>query len=120
MRDRVCGYSCGYLIAALGLAQVGHMPGSRHRPLVGPERVLERHPGRAYDERMTPVRLTIETERETDGRWIADVRELPGVMAYGQTPVAAVRAVKALALRVIAERFEHGELETSAIEFEAA
>ena len=53
--------------------------------------------------------FTIETGRETDGRWIAEVSELPGTMVYGRTRDEAVRAVKALALRVLADRIEHGE-----------
>ncbi len=48
--------------------------------------------------------LKIETEREVDGRWIAELAILPGVMAYGQTEDEAVAKAKALALRVIAER----------------
>jgi predicted RNase H-like HicB family nuclease len=55
------------------------------------------------------VRLTIELEQEQDGRWIAEVGELPGVMVYASTPRAAYAAVKALALRVLADRMEHGE-----------
>jgi predicted RNase H-like HicB family nuclease len=55
------------------------------------------------------MRLAIEIEREIDGRWIADVTDLPGVMAYGKTRARAVAAVKALALRVIADRIENGE-----------
>ena len=55
------------------------------------------------------MRFTIETERETDGRWIAEVMELPGVMVYGATADDAVARVQALALRVLAERIEHGE-----------
>ena len=55
------------------------------------------------------MRFTIETERETDGRWIAEVMELPGVMVYGATVDDAVARVQVLALRVIAERIEHGE-----------
>lgn len=51
----------------------------------------------------------IETEREADGRWLADVVALPGVMAYGTTRDDAIGAAKALALRVIADRLEHGE-----------
>jgi predicted RNase H-like HicB family nuclease len=51
----------------------------------------------------------IETEQETDGRWIAEVVELPGVMAYGQTLEEAKARVQALALRVVAARIEHGE-----------
>ena len=53
--------------------------------------------------------VKIETERELDGRWIADVTELPGVLAYGETRDDAIAKVKALALRVLADRLEHGE-----------
>jgi len=51
----------------------------------------------------------VETEREDDGRWLAEVLELPGVLAYGDSAQAAVAKVQVLALRVIAERLEHGE-----------
>ena len=50
--------------------------------------------------------LTIELEQEVDGRWIAEVIELPGVMVYGETREAALTRVKALARRVQAERLE--------------
>jgi len=53
--------------------------------------------------------VIIEVEREKDGRWIAEVPELPGVMAYGKTQAQALAKVKALALRVIADRLDHGE-----------
>ncbi len=53
--------------------------------------------------------LTVETEQEEDGRWIAEVRELPGVMVYGSSTGEAVAKAKALALRVVADRLEHGE-----------
>ncbi len=53
--------------------------------------------------------FTIELEREDDGRWIAEVRGLPGVMCYGHDRNEAVARVQALALRVIAERLEHAE-----------
>ena len=53
--------------------------------------------------------LEIELEREEDGRWIADVPALPGVMTYGSTREEALRNVQALALRVIADRLENGE-----------
>ena len=49
---------------------------------------------------------SIETEREADGRWIAEVPELPGVMAYGSTEKEAIAAAEALALRVLADRIE--------------
>ena len=55
------------------------------------------------------MQLTIEFEREDDGRWVAEVPELPGTLAYGATREEADRAVRALALRVIADRLEHGE-----------
>lgn len=48
----------------------------------------------------------IEVERETDGRWIAEITALPGVMVYGRTRADAVRAVYGLALRVLADRIE--------------
>ncbi len=51
----------------------------------------------------------VETEREADGRWIAEVPALPGVMAYDQTRERAIAKAEALALRVLAERLEHGE-----------
>jgi predicted RNase H-like HicB family nuclease len=53
--------------------------------------------------------MKIEIEREQDGRWIAEVPELSGVMAYGQTRAEVIAKVEALALRVIADRLEHGE-----------
>ena len=53
--------------------------------------------------------LTIEIEREDDGRWIAEVPALPGVMCYGQDRDEAVARVQALALRVLADRLEHRE-----------
>jgi predicted RNase H-like HicB family nuclease len=57
----------------------------------------------------TPARLTIEIEREADGRWIAEIPALPGVLAYGVSREEAVARAKALALRVLAERLERGE-----------
>jgi predicted RNase H-like HicB family nuclease len=53
--------------------------------------------------------MKIGIEREKDGRWIAEVRDLPGVMAYGKTRAQAIAKVEALALRVIADRLDHGE-----------
>ncbi len=55
------------------------------------------------------MNLRIEIAREEDGRWIAEVADLPGVMTYGSTRSDAVAKAKALALRVIADRLEHGE-----------
>ena len=53
--------------------------------------------------------MRIEIEKEMDGRWIGEVPDLPGVMAYGATRDEAVSRAKALALRVLADRLEHGE-----------
>ena len=53
--------------------------------------------------------LRIELEREEDGRWIAEVSELPGALVYGSSREEAIAKVQALALRVLAERLEHGE-----------
>jgi predicted RNase H-like HicB family nuclease len=55
------------------------------------------------------VNLTVEFEREEDGRWLADVIDLPGVIAYGASREEAAAQAQALALRVIADRLEHGE-----------
>ena len=55
------------------------------------------------------MRLRVELEREEDGRWIAEVPELPGVMSYGASRDEAVSRVQALTLRVLADRLEHGE-----------
>jgi predicted RNase H-like HicB family nuclease len=53
--------------------------------------------------------LKIEVEQESDGRFIAEVPQLPGVMAYGQTRKQAIEKVEALALRTLADRVEQGE-----------
>jgi predicted RNase H-like HicB family nuclease len=53
--------------------------------------------------------VNIEMDREEDGRWIAEVPDLPGVMVYGQSPEEAMARVEALALRVLADQLEHGE-----------
>jgi predicted RNase H-like HicB family nuclease len=55
------------------------------------------------------MKWTIEIEKEDDGRWLSEIPELPGVLAYGQTRDEAVAKAKALALRVLADRIEHGE-----------
>ena len=53
--------------------------------------------------------LTLELDREEDGRYIAEVLDLPGVLAYGATREEATARAQALALRVLADRLEHGE-----------
>ena len=61
------------------------------------------------------MELVIELDREDDGRWIAEIPSLPGVMAYGETRDGALRAVEALALRVLADRLEHGEIDSEPV-----
>lgn len=66
--------------------------------------------------------FTVEYEREDDGRWLAEVVELPGVLAYGKDSDEAIAKAQALALRVLADRLEHGEgnRELVSISFAAA
>jgi len=54
--------------------------------------------------------LNIEVEQEADGRWLTEIPSLPGVMTYGASRDEAIAKVKALALRVLADRLEHGEV----------
>ena len=56
------------------------------------------------------MQLVLEVEQEADGRWLAEVVDLPGVLVYAATAEAAAAAAKALSLRVLADRIEHGEL----------
>ena len=55
------------------------------------------------------MHFKVELEQEEDGRWIADIPGLPGVLVYGESPEDARAKVQALALRVLADRLEHGE-----------
>jgi predicted RNase H-like HicB family nuclease len=66
------------------------------------------------------VNYRIEFEQEEDGRWIADIPELPGVMAYGATKQEAQSKVQALALRVIADQLERDQSTTDHVQFAAA
>jgi len=68
------------------------------------------------------MHFQVELEQEEDGRWIADIPELPGVLVYGESPEDARAKVQALALRVLADRLEHGESDTDllTISFAAA
>lgn len=68
------------------------------------------------------MNYNIEYEREDDGRWLAEVNELPGVLAYGKTSEEAMAKAEALALRVLAERLDQGERkpEPITITFKAA
>jgi predicted RNase H-like HicB family nuclease len=61
------------------------------------------------------VNLTIDLDREEDGRWIAEALELPGVMCYGQSRDEAISNTERLAIEVIADRIAHGELPSSAL-----
>lgn len=61
------------------------------------------------------MNYTIQHEQEEDGRWLAEVPELPGVLAYGLTSQEAISKAEILALRVIAEHLEHGESSPIAI-----
>lgn len=60
-------------------------------------------------DRSEKFKLKVDFSREVDGRWIADIPALPGVTVYGKTRREALAAVEALALRVIADRIDHGE-----------
>ncbi|MCY4450874.1 MAG: type II toxin-antitoxin system HicB family antitoxin [Immundisolibacterales bacterium] len=62
------------------------------------------------------MRFTVETEAEEDGRWIAEIVELPGAMQYGGSRGEAVARAEALALRVLAERIETGDRPAEPIE----
>ena len=68
----------------------------------------QRHSARGRVDPMS-VTFRIEFDREDDGRWIAEIPDLPGVLCYGTTRDEAVARVQALALRVLAERLEHAE-----------
>jgi predicted RNase H-like HicB family nuclease len=63
------------------------------------------------------MNFTLECEQEVDGRWIAEVPELPGVLAYGTSSADAMSKAEVLALRVIADRLENGEAEPVSIQF---
>jgi predicted RNase H-like HicB family nuclease len=68
------------------------------------------------------MKFLIEVEQEDDGRWIAEIPDLPGVLAYGTSREDAIGRAQALALRVLADRIEHGETESPLIDvsFKAA
>jgi len=61
------------------------------------------------------MHLSIELDREDDGRWIAEALELPGVMTYGDTPEEAIANTEKLAIEVIADRVKHRELPVAAL-----
>ncbi len=66
-----------------------------------------------------PNQLTIEFDREDDGRWIAEVPELPGVMVYGESKEDAMLQVQALAYRVIADHIEQARITTDSVTFKS-
>lgn len=66
------------------------------------------------------MNYSIESEREEDGRWLAEVIGMPGVLAYGATQKEAIGKAEALALRALAERIEHGETGPIAISISVA
>ena len=66
------------------------------------------------------MEFSIETEQEADGRWIAEIPALPGVLAYGATADEAMAKAEVLALRVLAERLEHGESRAHSIKISVA
>lgn len=66
------------------------------------------------------VDFHIEHEREEDGRWLAEVPQLPGVLAYGSSAEEAMAKVEVLALRVLADRLEHGESRAHSINIAVA
>ena len=66
------------------------------------------------------MKFELECEREEDGRWLAEVPQLPGVVAYGTTADEAMSKAEILALRVLADRLEHGESRPHSISFNVA
>ena len=66
------------------------------------------------------MNFTIETEQEADGRWLAEVADLPGVLTYGASRDEAVVRAQVLALRVVAERLEHNEAKPQPISIDIA
>ena len=76
-------------------------------------------PGYCYSDisRELNMNFTLECEQEVDGRWIAEVPELPGVIAYGSCSADAIAKAEVLALRVIADQLENGESEPVNIRF---
>jgi predicted RNase H-like HicB family nuclease len=62
------------------------------------------------------VTITIELDREDDGRWIAEVRELPGALVYGDDMAHAIAKAKLLALQILASEIEHGERAAASLE----
>jgi len=66
------------------------------------------------------MNFTLECEREDDGRWLVEVPQLPGVLAYGASQAEALSRAEVLALRVLADRLEHGEAQPTEIRISLA
>ena len=66
------------------------------------------------------MKFELECEREEDGRWLAEVPQLPGVLAHGSTADEAMSRAQVLALRVLADRLEHGDSRPHSISFNVA
>jgi len=62
------------------------------------------------------MKLTLELEQDANGRWVAEVPELPGVSAYGNSPEAATSSAKALAFRILADQIEAGEISAAMVQ----
>lgn len=87
-----------------------------------PEPLTANRPMPIRPRRLSRMHLTVEIERESDGRWIAEVPDLPGVLAYGDTRDSAIARAEALALRVLADHLEHEEAgpDLVSVSFQAA
>src|SRR5437867_10990198 len=81
----------------------------------GVSRVIRSEAAAPLREYHEEVNLTIDLDREEDGRWIAEALELPGVMCYGQSRDEAISNAERLAIEVIADRIAHGELPSSSL-----
>lgn len=95
-----------------------HIPSADERLIL-----LKKHCANSIAARsiaMAELTYNIETEEEVDGRWIAEIVKLPGVMAYGKTRDEAIANVEALALRVIADQIEERKAATSGVSFAGA
>jgi predicted RNase H-like HicB family nuclease len=100
----------GLAFSRAALAQDTIERGNRPGRVRGPDGVgCNALLGGPADARVPVVTFKIEFDREHDGRWIAEIPDLAGVMCYGATQVEATAKVQALALRVLAERLEHQE-----------
>lgn len=105
---RVIRVTCRAGLSRRSLAKMEALPPADPR-LKFPHCVLGPCILRALEPFSVPMRFVVEIEQEVDGRWIAEIPQIPGAMAYGSTREEAVARAEALGLRVLAERIEHGE-----------